>query len=122
MNDINLETINGLEWDINFINNDLDNLTGEDQVLQNAIILTILTRQGELNPNPTYNDYGSRLHELIKDNDNHLTRARTRAFIKQSVEAMNRVHSVDDVVFSEDKIHVYVTKTNGDRLSIGIKA
>ena len=121
MNDINIDTDENATWDIQFKDGDLDILRIEDEVLENGMILTILTRRSELKPNPTYNLYGSRLYELIKDNDTSLTRGRIRAYIKESLEKMNRVKSVDNIVFTDDLIEIYVTKNDGDNVNIGLR-
>ena len=86
MNDINIDTDENGYWDIQFQNEDLDILRIEDEILENGIILTILTRHTELSPNQTYNLYGSRLYELVKENNTQLTRGRIRAYIKKSIK------------------------------------
>lgn len=121
MNDINIDTDENGYWDIQFQDGDLDILRIEDEVLENGIILTILTRHTELRPNPTYNLYGSRLYELIKQNDTQLTRSRIRAYIKEALENMRRVKSVDNIVFTDEVIEIYVTKDDGESLNVGLR-
>lgn len=121
MNDINIDTDENGYWDIQFQDGDLDILRIEDEVLENGIILTILTRHTELSPNQTYNLYGSRLYELIKQNDTQLTRSRIRAYIKEALEKMRRVKSVDNVVFTDELIEVYVTKNDGENLNVRLR-
>ena len=54
-------------YDMEFINGDLHNVTGLES-LYNACVLIIMTRYQELISNKTYNSFGCRVHELIKDN------------------------------------------------------
>ena len=121
MNDINIDTDENGYWDIQFQNGDLDILRIEDEVLENGIILSILTRHTELRPNETYNLYGSRLYELIKQNDTELTRSRIRAYIKEALEKMRRIKSVDNIVFTDELIEVYVTKDDGENLNVRLR-
>lgn len=121
MNDINIATDENGYWDIQFQDGDLDILRIEDEVLENGIILTILTRHTELSPNQTYNLYGSRLYELVKENDTQLTRGRIRAYIKEALEKMNRVKSVNNIVFTDELIEIYVTKNTGENLNIRLR-
>lgn len=121
MNDINIDTDENGYWDIQFQNEDLDILRIEDEILENGIILTILTRHTELSPNQTYNLYGSRLYELVKENNTQLTRGRIRAYIKEALEKMNRVKSVNNIVFTDELIEIYVTKNTGENINIRLR-
>ena len=59
------------EWDMQFHEGDVVNVTGHDS-LHNAICIAIMTRYQELKHNPLYSDFGCRIHELIKANKSEM--------------------------------------------------
>ena len=118
---MNIKLRNEDIWKLRVENEDLDILRIEDEILENGIILTILTRHTELSPNQTYNLYGSRLYELVKENNTQLTRGRIRAYIKEALEKMNRVKSVNNIVFTDELIEIYVTKNTGENINIRLR-
>lgn len=88
-------------WDVNMQNKDLVNLTGASS-LENGIIIAILTRYNELVNNPTYSNFGSRINELIKANQNNLTLFKLEQYAKQAIQDMNRISSVNEVKITEE--------------------
>lgn len=114
MKDIDLKSVDGATWDLNFEYGDLVELKDENQVLENGIILSVLTQLGEISPNPTYGDYGSRLYKLVKQNKNELTNKLLIAYIKEAVEKIHRISEVKDIKIQDDETIIYVIKNNGD--------
>lgn len=86
--------------------NDLVNVTGGESLV-NGCIIAIMTRYKELNSNKTYNDFGCRVHELIKANRNSLTKYKVELFITDTLERIRRIKSVDEVNVMESNTHNY---------------
>lgn len=109
-------------YDIQFNTNTDDLEIVEDlESLKNAIIITVLTRFNEI-PVWLYDDYGCRVHELIKANMTSLTVHKIKSYITQSLNKMHRVKTVDDIqIKSHDKkyyIELYVTSINNTSTGI----
>ena len=107
-------------WDICL---DKDGLVFVDDVrsLENEVIISILTRFNELNI-PTYEGFGCRAHELIKAKNTKLNKFKIKKYIQESIENMNRIQSVEDVVMTPTgnhgyKVHVYATSINNNIIS-----
>ena len=88
------------KYDLDMDNDDYTNVTGVNS-LANACIIAILTRFNELTDNPTYTDLGCRVHELIKDNQNKLTKFKIETDITETLNAMRRVKTIDYLELSE---------------------
>jgi Uma2 family endonuclease len=82
------------EYDMEFINGDIVNLTGI-QSLHNAIIIAILTRYKELKHNQLYDEFGCRIHELIKANQNNMTEFKMEKFIEDTLTSMRRIRKIN---------------------------
>ena len=82
------------EYDMEFINGDIVNLTGLES-LHNAIIIAILTRYNELQNNQLYPGFGCRVHELVKANQTHMTEYKMEKFIEETLENMRRIKQVN---------------------------
>ena len=82
------------EYDMEFINGDIVNLTGI-QSLHNAIIIAILTRYKELKHNQLHDEFGCRVHELIKANQNNMTEFKMEKFIEDTLTSMRRIHKIN---------------------------
>ena len=82
------------EYDMEFINGDIVNLTGI-QSLHNAIIIAILTRYKELKHNQLYDEFGCRVHELIKANQNNMTEFKMEKFIEDTLTNMRRIRKIN---------------------------
>jgi Uma2 family endonuclease len=82
------------EYDMEFINGDIVNLTGI-QSLHNAIIIAILTRYKELKHNQLYDEFGCRVHELIKANQNNMTEFKMEKFIEDTLTSMRRIRKIN---------------------------
>ena len=64
--------------------------------LQNAIIISILTRLDEIKT-PTYTGFGCRVHEYIKTRQTRLQKFKIEKTIEETLENMHRIKSVDDI-------------------------
>ena len=86
------------DWDITF-HDDLDdwvNVNGEKS-MRNACIIAIMTRFSELNFMPLYEDFGCRVHELIKTNKKHLNTYKIETYVLDTLNNMRRVKRVNYV-------------------------
>lgn len=97
-------------YDIEFhetpVDNDFVNVTGYDSLV-NGCIIAIMTRYKELQSNPTYEDFGCRVHELIKANRNSLTKYKIELFITDTLEKIRRIKTVEEVNVMESDTHDY---------------
>lgn len=82
------------EYDMAFVNGDIVNVTGL-QSLHNAIIIAILTRYHELSNNQLYDEFGCRVHELIKANQGHMTEYQMEKFIEDTLQNMRRISKIN---------------------------
>lgn len=92
--DIKLSPDEHNQWDMVFENGDIVNLTGIDS-LQNAICIAIMTRYKELKHNQLYDDFGCRVHELIKANKSSMVEYKLELFIEETLSRMRRVQKVN---------------------------
>lgn len=103
-------------WDVS-LNDDGFVFIDDVESLQNGIIITILTKYHELMQIPTYKDFGCRVHEMIKTKQTKLNEFKIKTYIQESVEAMNRIQSVEDVQLTYTPvgyhIEVYATSISG---------
>ena len=88
------------KYDLDMDDNDYVNVTGL-QSLENACIIAILTRFNELSDNPTYTGFGCRVHELIKDNQNKLTKFKIETDITETLNKMRRVKTINYLRLNE---------------------
>lgn len=108
-------------YDINFENGDYVNVTGKDS-LRNAIIIAILTRFTELNKIPLYQNFGCRVHELIKDNKSDMVEYEMKLFIQETLENMRRIQEVNELELTNSskegyKVYFKVTSINDEIVS-----
>lgn len=105
--DVNLKCDEYGKWDLDIVNGDYVNTTGLD-TLKNACIIAIMTRFGELTGNPTYDEFGCRVHELIKDNKTKLTVFKLESYIDETLSNMRRIYEVNYIQITEDDQENYV--------------
>jgi len=74
---------------------DLDTVDNEDNLAQ-AIIARLATDEGELY-DIGHADYGSRLHELIGEVNNPITRQRIKTVVKECLDQEPRIKEVTSV-------------------------
>lgn len=98
------------EWDIKMRDKDYVNVTGITS-LRNACIIAILTRYGELNDIPTYNGFGDKAYQVIKDNQNRLTEFKIETFIREVLENMRRIRTVNEIIITKEAYHYLVEFT-----------
>ena len=82
------------EWDMQFQEGDVVNVTGHDS-LHNAICIAIMTRYQELKHNPLYSDFGCRIHELIKANKSEMVKYKIELFVQDVLRNMRRVRKIN---------------------------
>ena len=82
------------EWDIDFKNGDWVNVSGFDS-LSNACIIAIMTRYNELDFMEYYEEFGCRIHEIIKQNQGRDARYRIEIFVNEVLEHMRRVDTIN---------------------------
>lgn len=113
------------KYDLDMDNGDYVNVTGLNS-LQNACIIAILTRFRELKNIPTYANFGCRVHDQIKDNQNKMTEYKIETAIFDTLNRMRRIRVVNSVKISKMTdgydIEFSVTSINdetvGGRLSL----
>lgn len=94
-------------WDIQMENDDYVNVAGYES-LKNAICIAIMTRFTELDSIPLYDEFGCRVHELVKANKSEMVRYKIELFVMEVLENMRRVASVESVKVSDDKDYSYL--------------
>lgn len=103
--DIELVQDENNQWDIKFEKTDkgedLINLTGRES-LRNGIIIAIMTRFEELYHNQLYEDFGCRVHELIKKNKSSMVRYKIELYIEDVLKKMRRVKKVDEIIITDN--------------------
>jgi phage baseplate assembly protein W len=80
---------------------DLEPLNGVVN-LQQALLLRIRTRMGELTP-LGHPDYGSQLYTLIGELNNDSNRNRAKLFVLQALQAEPRVKNIQSVIVTQNK-------------------
>ena len=109
------------EYDLDFVNGDIVNLTGLDS-LHNAIIIAILTRYRELHHNKLYDEFGCRVHELIKANQNRMTEYEMEKFIEETLRNMRRIERINEIKVTKNtnsyQIHLHLTSITDESLKM----
>ena len=101
-------------------NGDYENITGIKS-LENACKIAILTRFGEIKTD-TYSEFGCHAHEVIKDNQNTLTRYKLEMYTTEVLENIRRIDTVDSVTITDNNDFNYdvdftVTSINDEKIS-----
>ena len=96
--DVKLKSNNYGKFDIQFEKGDYVNVTGNES-LKNAIIIAIMTRYNELTN--LYTGFGCRVHELIKDNQNTMTKYKLELYVSEVLENMRRIKEVNSINITE---------------------
>mgnify|MGYP003292719726 CR=1 FL=1 len=94
------------KYDLNMSNGDYINITGLNS-LHNAIIIAILTRIGELTDNPTYENFGCRVHDLIKDNKTKLLLFKLETSLTETLNNIRRIKTVNYLNITENDAHSF---------------
>ena len=98
------------KWDIQIENGDYKNVTGI-QSLKNAICIAIMTRFQELDIK-LYEDFGCRVHELLKANKSQMTHYKIEIFIEETLEKMRRIHEINSIEVTDSDLQTYHVKFN----------
>lgn len=121
--DIDLNDTGYGYWDICVEDKEFVTLNGLKS-LENGIIIAILTRFNELKQLPSYDNFGCKVHDLIKARKTRLNEFKIKTYIKESVEAMNRIKKVDDVTLTPTRLgykaKIYCTSINGNKVSVEV--
>lgn len=104
--DVNLKCDEYGNWDLDMTNGDYVNTTGL-VTLRNACIIAIMTRYNEVKTS-TYESFGCKAHELVKDNKTKLTLFKLENYIEEVLTDMRRIHEVNYVNISEDNSEKYL--------------
>lgn len=88
-------------WDLDMDNDDYINVTGNNSLL-NACIIAIMTRFNELKTLPHYEGFGCRVHELIKDNQTKMFLFKLETDIREVLEKMRRIRTVNWIKLSKN--------------------
>ena len=124
-NDIKLVPNEYGEWDIQFSTHDLVNVGGAE-ALHNAIVILLLTRYGELKHNPLYgDDFGCKIHSLVKDNQNSLNKYKVEKYIEESLRKMRRISRINyirvtDVNYGYD-VQINVDGLNNENIVVKLE-
>ena len=104
--DVKLKADNYNEWDIEMVNGDYVNCVGQLS-LRNAIIIAIMTRFQELEDNPVYNNFGCRVHELVKANKTGMTVYKMEVYIQETLQNMRRISEINSLDVVENGDYTY---------------
>jgi len=101
--DVKLKSDDYGRWDIDFDfeHDDWYNVSGFDSVF-NACVIAIMTRFNELEFMELYENFGCRIHELIKSNKTHNIKYRIEVFVLEVLDNMRRVQKVNWVVVTDN--------------------
>lgn len=92
--DIQLKPDEWNDWDMQFENGDVVNVTGQES-LENAICIAIMTRYKELQNNQLYTNFGCRIHELIKANKSKMVKYKISLFVEDVLKKMRRIKTIN---------------------------
>lgn len=108
------------KWDLDMCNGDYVNVTGKKS-LSNAIVIAIMTRFNELHDIPLYENFGCRIHDLIKDNQSEMVEYEMGLFITDVLENMRRIQEINELEVTPNsegyKIYFKVTDINDELVS-----
>jgi len=109
------------EYDMEFVNGDIVNLTGLES-LHNAVIIALLTRYKELKHNQLYDEFGCRVHELVKANQNRMTVYQIEKFIEETLTDMRRINKVNWIQITSEhetyKVHCNITSITDETVTL----
>lgn len=114
--DVQLKADSFNRFDIQFENDDYVNVTGKES-LYNAIIIAIMTRFQELSSNQLYDEFGCRVHELIKANQSPMVIYKIELFITEVLENMRRIKDVNWITVTEAEDGKYNVEFNVTSIS-----
>ncbi|MBQ6220017.1 MAG: DUF2634 domain-containing protein [Methanobrevibacter sp.] len=89
------------EWDLDFKNGDWVNCTGIDSLV-NACIIAIMTRFNELGYCSLYEDFGCRIHEVIKQSKGRNAAYKIEVYVTEVLNNMRRIKTVNWVQVTDN--------------------
>lgn len=107
--DVRLKSDEYGSFDLDMRNGDYVNVTGTASLL-NACIIAIMTRYGELIDNPTYSEFGCRVHELIKDNQTKLFLFKLETHIRNVLNSMRRIARINNINIKKTDVNEYTVE------------
>lgn len=102
------------KYDLAMENEDYVNVTGKES-LYNAIVIAIMTRFNELADVPLYEDFGCRVHEVIKALKSDTVFYEVEVYITEVLENMRRIREINELIVTDSdtqKYHVYFNVTS----------
>ena len=123
--DIKLKPSSYGQYDREFYVNDFKTVEGLESV-ENSIIISLMTRLGELNHNPTYNNFGCGIYAHLKQNYTPLTKITIQEQITKSLEKIKGITNVEHVQIQSNPnnphiLDVYFTITLNNNTKISNK-
>ena len=94
--DIKLKKMNNGEYDRELYVNDFKTVKNLESV-ENSIIISLMTRLGELNHNPTYNNFGCNIYAHLKQNYTPLTKITIQETLTKTIEKIKGITNVKHV-------------------------
>lgn len=109
------------KYDLAMENEDYVNVTGKES-LYNAIVIAIMTRFNELADVPLYEDFGCRVHEVIKALKSDMVLYDVELYITEVLENMRRIQEINELIVTDSDTHTYhvyfnVTSINDEIVS-----
>lgn len=86
----------GEHYDIQLKNGDYVNVSGKDS-LSNAIVIAIMTRFNELSDIELYDEFGCKIHDLIKGNPTEMVEYEMVLCVQEVLENMRRIKEVPNI-------------------------
>jgi len=96
------------KYDLDMHNGDYINTVGL-VTLRNACIIAIMTRLNEIK-NETYQDFGCRVHDLIKGNKTKMLVFNLESDIDETLNNMRRIKEVNSLEITEDEAESYLVE------------
>lgn len=104
--DVKISPGNNQHWDIQMVDGDYVNVTGKNSLF-NAIVIALMTRFKELSDIPLYEDFGCRIHELIKANKSEMVYYQIELFVEEVLENMRRIQEVNEIRVTDSGPYTY---------------
>lgn len=94
--DIKLKSLENGEYDREFYINDFKTVQNLDSI-KNSIIIALMTRLGELNHNPTYNNFGCGAWSYLKQNNTELAKITIQEEIINTIMKIKEIENITPI-------------------------